>query len=72
MLLSVDVLIRTFCVFVSCVCAFSFICCVISHQMPLLLIFPLMGSADGTVYDSLTMTNDNDDDPETVSLIFKV
>ena len=40
--------------------------------MPLLLIFPLMGSADGTVYDSLTMTNDNDDDPETVSLIFKV
>ena len=71
MLLSVDVLIRTFCLFVF-LCAFSCICCAVSHQMPLLLIFPLMGSADGTVYDSLTMTNDNDDDPETVSLIFKV
>jgi uncharacterized protein (DUF934 family) len=43
-----------------------------SHQMPLLLVFPMMSSANTSNYSSLTMTNDDDDDPETFSLIFKV
>lgn len=40
--------------------------------MPLLLVFPMMSSANTSNYSSLTMTNDDDDDPETFSLIFKV